>query len=254
MLIKTVVLGTRRRVEVSMYDALAVIVAFFWQTTGGGPLSASNPYKFAGHSYDFVLRGFVDRIVGGMYASTGLNSDMGATEFLRALAAHHDGVIPELNDEVAFWDMDVQKLATDPNDSSPEGLLWGFYKAFMGGKVNGIKTGGIDGIGAAGYSKLAHWGWPRQMPLVDSIVLKFWTGNNVWVEMHRTLNQNREWFDELEHLINVYRVDFQNGDGVPIYRLRATDVVTWVDGSGQWDETLAAGKLLLTACTDVATW
>lgn len=254
MLGNSITIGTRRRVRVSMLDALAVNVAYFWQTVNGGSVSARNPYKFAGHSYDFVLRECSSRIVAGIYASAGLNSDMGAAQFLPVLAAHNAGLIPELSDEVAFWDMDVNQLATDPNDHSPAGLLWAYYKAFMGVKVNGIKTGGIEGVGTAGYSKSGHWGWPRQVPLVDSVILKFWTGNNLWVELHRTLNDNREWFDELERLIEAYRVNFQNGDGVPIYRLRATDVVTWVNGSSQWDETLAAGKQLLAACTNVATW
>lgn len=254
MLDESIQIGTRRRVTVNLRDALAVVVAFFWQTVDGGPVSARNPFKFAGHSYDFVLRGFSDRIVAGAYASVGLNSDMGAAELLRVLAAHNDGLIPTLSDEVAFWEMDVNKLATDPHDSSPEGLLWAWYKAFKGGMVNGVRTSGIDGVGTAGYSKTGHWGWPRQMPLVDSVVLKFWSGQNMWVELHETLTDNEAWFDELEHLIEIYRNRFQNSDGMPIYRLRATDVLTWVHGSEQWEKTLEAGRALLASCPDVATW
>lgn len=254
LLNESIVIGTRRRVEVSLRNALAIVVAYMWQTVNGGPVSASNAYKFAAHSYDFVLRGYPNRIVAGLYASTGLNSDLGAVEMLRVLAAVNEGLIPELSDDLAFWEMDVEKLVTDPNDDSPEGKLWSFFKAFMGDKVDGVKTGGINGVGAAGYSKTAHHGWPRQMPLFDSIVLRAWSSNGAWREMHETLTSNSEWFAELERLIEVYRIEYQSGDGFETFRLRHLDVLAWINGSGQWDSALAAGEALLDACGDISAW
>lgn len=247
-------LGARRRLNVTLADAIAVIIAFFWETRNGGPASGANPFKFAGHSYDFVLRGYHDPIVAGVYASTGLNSELGSTEMLSILAANDAGLIPHLDDSVAFWDMDVNKIISDPNDNSPEGLLWSFYKAFMGEKVNGVKTGGIARVGPAGYSKTAAHAWPKQMPLVDSQVLKFWTGNAVWPEMYKALNDNRAWFDELERLVEVYRTQHQSSDGVQIWRLRCLDVLIWVAATGQWDATLKAGEELLADCPPLPIW
>jgi len=254
MLTDKITIGTKKVFATSLEDALAVVIAFGWQTKSGGPVSSTNPYKFAYHSYDCVLRGYQDRIVAGAYASTGLNSDVKAADLLNILAAHGDGLIPQLNDDVAFWDMDPAKLEKDPRDASPEGLLWAFYRAFMGVRVGGRKVGGIAGVGKAGYSKTAHWGWPRQMPLIDTYVTQYWDGDVFWVEMHHLLNGIPEWFDELERLLEVYRVRYQRRDGVPLGRIRALDILVWIHGRGLWETTLNAGQELLVGCPAVATW
>ena len=194
-----------------------------------------------------MLRGYPDVIEAAVFASTGLNSDMGAREILNVLAAHRDRKIPLLDTTVPFWKMDRTKLITDPQDESPEGKLWAFYNAFKGARVNGTKIGGIDGVGTAGYSKCGHHAFPAQMPLVDSVVLKFWSGKKLWEEMYDQLQEYEDWFVELERLVETYRQKNQNGDGVFINRLRAVDILIWVKGSGQWDETLGAGSLLLEA-------
>ena len=242
---RMVKLGTHRPLEVDFHDVLAVVVAFGWQTVNGGPVSASNPYKFAWHSYDTVLRGYPDVIEAAVFTSTGLNSDMGAREILNVLAAHRDRKIPLLDTSVPFWKMDRTKLITDPQDESPEGKLWAFYNAFKGSGVNGTKIGGIDGVGTAGYSKTGHHAFPAQMPLVDSVVLKFWSGKKLWEELYDQLQEYEEWLVELERAVEAYRQKNQNGDGIFINRLRAVDILVWVKGSSQWDETLEAGRRLL---------
>lgn len=251
---RTVKLGTHRPLEVDLYDALAVVVAFGWQTVNGGLVSASNPYKFAWHSYDTVLRGYPDLIEAAVFASTGLNSDMGAREILNVLAAHRDRTIPLLDTSVPFWKMERTKLVTDPRDESPEGKLWAFYNAFKGSRVNGVKVGGIDGAGTAAYSKTGHHAFPAQMPLVDSVVLKFWSGKKLWEELWGQLQEYEDWFVELERLVEVYRQKHQNGDGVSINRLRAVDILIWVKGSGQWDESLEAGRRLLDVGEPLTDW
>lgn len=242
---RIVKLGTHRPLEVDFDDAVAVVVAFGWETVNGGPVSASNPYKFAWHSYDTVLRGYPDVIEAAVFASTGLNSDMGAREILNVLAAHRDRKIPLLDTSAPFWKMDRMKLITDPQDESPEGKLWTFYNAFKGSGASGTKIGGISGVGTAGYSKIGHHAFPAQMPLLDSVVLKFWSRGKFWEELYDRLQENEDWFVELERLVEAYRQNRQNGDGVFINRLRAVDILVWVKGSGQWDETLEAGRQLL---------
>lgn len=249
---RVVKLGTHGPLEVNLGDALAVVVAFGWQTVKGGPVSASNPHKFAWHSYDTVLRGYPDVIEAAVFASTGLNSDMGAREILNVLAAHQNGMIPLLDTSVPFWEMDRAKLETDPQDDSPEGRLWAFYHAFRGDPALGF--GGIDGVGTAGYSKTGHHAFPAQMPLVDSVVLRFWSRTKLWEELHLQLQKYEDWFTELERLVEIYRQKYQDGDGVIINRLRATDILIWVKGSRQWDETLEAGRKLLDVDVPLKDW
>lgn len=246
--------GTHRPLVVSLEDAVRVVVAYGWQTIAGSPVGATNPYKFAWHSYDTVLRGYPDVIEAAVYASVGLNSDMGARAILNVLAAHRDGAIPLLDEKVPFWGMDRSKLVTDPQDESPEGKLWAFYNAFKGRLENGVRVGGIDGVGTAGYSKTGHHAFPAQMPLVDSIVLKFWSGNKLWEELYDQLQEYEKWLVELERLVESYRQRYQHGDGVSINRLRAIDILLWVKGSRQWDEAVNAGHHLLDVGPPLTEW
>ena len=150
--------------------------------------------------------------------------------------------------------MNRNDLEVDPQNNTPAGLLWQWFRAFKGETVGGRKQGGIANVGNAGYSKIGHYVWPNQVPLVDSVVVKFWTSNDLWVELYDQLNLHQAWFAELERLIEVYRMTYQSGDGVPIQRLRCADLITWIKGSGQWYETLDAGRQLLSTCAPVSTW
>jgi len=236
--------GTQKKLTISLRDALTIVIAFGWATKNSGPSGPTNPYRWAFHSYDTVLRGNPDKIEAGILAANGLNAQMNSGAILGVLAKHVAEVLPDLNTGVPFWQMNRARLDINPRDGSNEGLLWTWYTEMTT----------ISKVGDAVSSKVGHHAFPSQMPLFDSVICKFWSDDHMWSEFHSDLEINEEWCQELERLVEVYRQMYQQGDGVYINRLRALDICLWIKGRNRFRDAMDAGAALLASATDPANW
>ena len=237
--------GTRRSLTTTLEEALPVVLAYGWAVDDASmPYGADNPYLWAYHSYDTVLQDTSNPLEAAVFAANGLNAGMSATTQLRILAKIDAGELPDLGDVPPFWTLDPRKLNKDPRDNSPEGILWRWYRTMKA----------ISDVGGAVSAKVGFHLAPHAMPLWDSVVGKYWSPNNMWGELANNIVAQAEWLDTLEYLVEYFRVNFRDGDGVSLNRSRLVDILTWSEGVGQFDNLLARGRRILNSVTDPATW
>jgi hypothetical protein len=115
-------------------------------------------------------------------------------------------------------------------------------------------TTALDGVGSAVSSKVAHHVAPRTYPLYDSQVDKFWRLRHMWRDLAENLQSDEGWLNELERLVEHYRVTQQGARGVQLWRLRLVDVLTWLDALGQLELAITKGTNLLASAPDPAGW
>jgi hypothetical protein len=240
----TATIGSKRVLTISLGDALKAVVGFFWATENGGPTSATNPFVWAGRSYDFALRGYPDAWEAAVYASVGLNSGISAAAILRLLALVDAAVLAELAAFPPLWELDPSKLVSDPGDDSDEAKLWAYYHA----------TTSLDQVGSAVSAKIAHHVAPRTYPLYDSNVDLFWRPKRMWHDFALNLQREEEWLTELERLVEHYRTVHQGARGMRLWRLRMVDVLTWLEAVGQLELAISKGAVLLNSKPGPATW
>lgn len=237
--------GRRRRLELTLNDALAVVIAFCWSLQDlTKPYGPENSYKWAYHVYDTVLHDVPDQLMASTLAANGLNAGITAKTMLLIEAKVRAGLLPDLGGLVPFWEMDPFKLNNDPRDTSPEGLMWTWYREMTG----------IEGVGGAVSSKIGHHSFPNAMCLWDSVVGKFWSASDMWGEFAQNLKDEKEWLEELERLFESYRVNSQAADGVALNRSRLVDILVWGEGSGDFTYLLRDGLTLLSTTTPPGTW
>jgi len=241
----TATFGTRRQLNLSLIDGLAIVIAFCWAVVDRTmPYSGSNPRLWAYSSYDAALRGVENPLEAAVLAANGLNAGMSAETMLRILAKADAGELPDLTSLPPYWTMDTIKLNRDPKDSSSEGVLWTWYR----------KMKAIEGVGGAVSAKVGFHYAPHAMPLWDSVVGRFWDPKLMWGEIADNIVAQEPWLDALEELVEHYRMNYQGARGVKLNRSRLVDVVTWGEGVGQYQLLLDHGKHLLTSVPDPITW
>jgi Family of unknown function (DUF6308) len=237
--------GTRRQLTISLSDALAIVIAFCWAVEDPmKPYGGTNPRIWAYRSYDAALRDLPNPLEAAIAAANGLNAGMSAESMLRILAMSDAGELPDLTLLPPFWTLNSAKLNTDPNDDSPEGILWQWYHAMKA----------IDGVGGAVSAKVGFHYAPQAMPLWDSVVGRFWDPKKMWGQIADNIVAEAEWLETLEDLVEHYRVNFQASSGVRLNRSRLVDVLTWGEGVGQYQSLLSHGAHLLSGLPDPSTW
>ena len=235
--------GRRRRLETTLNDALAVVIAFCWSLQDlTKPYGPKNSYKWAYHVYDVVLRDVPDQLMASTLAANGLNAGITAKTMLLIEAKVRAGLLPELVG--TFWEMDTFKLNNDPRDKSPEGLMWTWYREMTG----------IKGVRGAVSAKIGHHAFPDAMCLWDSVVDEFWSPDDMWGQFAQNLKDEEVWLEELERLFEFYRFNFQAADGVALNRSRLVDILVWGEGVGDLTDLLRDGITLLSTTPDPSTW
>lgn len=203
------------------------------------PWSSSNPYVYAWHSYDTVLRDAKGNVSpSDVLASTGLNSNIGSTVMLRLIALlENTNPLPDLTSIPCFWKLEPSALAEEPGGGHAEQALWDWYRLLTS----------LDGVAGAVMSKVVHHRHPTVMPLWDSMVAKAYKEETVWASMHADLNKHEEFFAELERRFEWYQKEYQAGDDVEVRRLRLLDILVWGEHSENRSNMEAIGEKCIEA-------
>jgi hypothetical protein len=242
-----VTIGRRQTFTVSLEEALEVTIGFaFGVADANLDYGRDNPYLYAYRSYDCALRDHAPGLSeADVLASTGLNSGIDATVMLRLLAViDNDPTLPDLGTLPDFWLLNPADLKRDPGPGRPEHELWEIWRRLTK----------LEGVAGAVASKVVHHRWNTKFALFDSRIARIYHGDDSWAEICEDLQQNPEWWEELERRFDYYRVNYQSGRGVPLPRLRLIDILAWAHAAGYWGHLLALGTALLKSTTDPNNW
>ena len=243
----TVTIGRRQTFTVSLEEALKVTIGFaFGVADSNLDYGRDNPYLYAYRSYDCVLRDHGPGISeADVLASTGLNSGIDSTVMLRLLAViDNDPTMPDLGPLPDFWLLNPTHLHLDPGPGHPEHELWEIWRRLMR----------VEGVAGAVASKVVHHRWDSKFSLFDSKIARVYHNDDSWTEICEDLQQDPEWWEELECRFDYYRERFQGDRGVALRRLRLIDVLAWSRAIGHWQHLLGLGTDLLSSTTDPDTW
>ena len=221
---ESVKLGNLAECKYTIDEATHAIVGYAFGTVSPTvPWSSSNPYVYAWHSYDTVLRDAEGNVsASDVLASTGLNSNIGSKVMLRLIALlENTNPLPDLTSIPRFWKLEPSALAKEPGGGHAEQALWDWYRLLTS----------LDGVAGAVMSKVVHHRHPTVMPLWDSKVAMAYREKGVWASMHADLNKHETFFVELERRFASYRMKYQAGDGVEVGRLRLLDILVWGEHS-----------------------
>jgi hypothetical protein len=243
----TITIGRRRRIPVTLLDALNAVIGFaFGVEQSGQDYGSDNPYLYGYRTWDCALRdaapGLSDADV---LASAGLNSGIDAAVALRMLAVvDNDDSLPNLEANPDFWMLNPLGLGSDPGAGHPEHELWVLWRKFTK----------LTGVAGAMCSKVVAHRWPTKYPLYDSKIALVYHSDSTWKEICDDLQQDPDWWEELERRFEHYRTTHHASRGVALYRVRMLDVVAWGHGIGHWDHLATLGEGLLEELPDPNTW
>jgi hypothetical protein len=140
--------------------------------------------------------------------------------------------------------LDPRSLDRDPGVGHPEHELWTIYR----------KLRKLDRVAGAVCSKVVAHRWPTKFPLYDSKIALVYHADSTWSEICEDLQQDPEWWSELERRFEYYRVNFQACRGVELHRVRMLDILAWGHAVGYRQHMVDLGTPLLAEATSPDTW
>ena len=243
----TITIGRRQTITFSLIEALEQVIGFaFGVDEHATPYGVDNPYLYGYRTWDCALRDYAPGLSeADVLASTGMNSGVDVTVMLRILAViDNDATLPDLGRNPDFWTLSPASLDRDPGAGHPEHELWEVWRRLVR----------LDGVAGAVCSKVVAHRWPTKFPLYDSKIALVYHADSTWMEICEDLQQDAEWWAELERRFDCYRANYQFGRGVPLHRVRMLDIMAWGHAVGFRRHLVGLGKPLLVGATDPDIW
>lgn len=91
--------------------------------------------------------------------------------------------------------------------------------------------------------KILHHKWPRLFPLIDRQTKALLAENTSWLNVHDDLTSQEAEFAALENWFDELRL--KQNEGPALTRLRLHDIMLWSLATGEADEAIALGGILL---------